>query len=153
MILMSSMTVAMGGMGSEMAGGLAEAMSEEMSDEEKAAADAKMNEAKAEAMKMEEKLEKIFESHGAAQWLDEEDTSEPSLEGVDQIGLIRDLQAFMRDLDPDSEDQPKSVPTGELEDLVIEGDRATGRIGGENAEFVKVDGRWFVKMLEGDDEG
>jgi hypothetical protein len=154
MILMSSMTVAMSGGMAGMAEGFTEASGEDMNDKQKAEAEAKMKEAEAEAKKLQQKLEKIFETHGAEQWLDESDNSQPSLEGVDQIGLIRDLQRFMKeDLDSGDAQRPSPVPTGELKDLVIEGDHATGTIGGQGAQFLKIEGRWFVTIPDDGGKG
>ena len=50
---------------------------------------------------------------------------------------------------------PVKVPEGGLENLKIEGDKASGTVGGDPFAFVKIDGRWYVEDLPkgGSEEG
>ena len=45
------------------------------------------------------------------------------------------------------ESGPVKIPEGGLENLKIEGDKATGTVGSDAFSFVKIDGRWYVEDL------
>jgi hypothetical protein len=49
-----------------------------------------------------------------------------------------------------TEEGPFELQKGELENLKIEGDKATGTVGGDPINFARIDGRWYV---EGDPMG
>jgi hypothetical protein len=176
MVAAAGMMVAFAQMGSEMAEGMAEGMAEAFAEEDDAAADAdetaeETTEAAADAAAdaagpeaMEAQVaaiagqfEALLERHG----LDEILASDPPPEGsgpealeaaladVDQVALIADVMRFMQEAMPgtEGEEAAKSpVPVGDLVDLVVDGDRATGKVGGEDAHFVRVDGRWYVAL-------
>lgn len=68
--------------------------------------------------------------------------------GVDVIDLIEDMQAYFRKLgfQGGTMKLTKSIE-GDLTDLKIEGDRATGMAGGKPGTFVKVNGRWYLEPV------
>jgi plasmid stabilization system protein ParE len=168
MVAAAGMMVAFAQMGSEMAEGMAEGMAEAFAEEDDAAEDAEetaeetAEAAGPEAMEAQVaaiagQFEALLERHG----LDEILASDPPPEGsgpealeaaladVDQVALIADVMRFMQEAMPgtEGEEAAKSpVPVGDLEDLVVDGDRATGKVGGEDAHFVRVDGRWYVAL-------
>lgn len=164
MVLAATMMTAFMSMGSEMASGMAEAFQDEesMTAEQKpqnAAAKKQMEEQGAAQQK---KLEAVLDKYGVTELM-EQDHGEPGddpmknaeklMAGVDQVGLITDLIVFLRegamkDAEGGDATPPIEIPKGDLADLKTEGDGATGTIDGKPVQFVKVDGRWFVKMPE-----
>ena len=68
-------------------------------------------------------------------------------EGVDLGALIGDIMAFMNERIPDAKTK-KAVPEGDLGDVQIDGDTATATIGDEVQHFVRVDGRWYIRMKD-----
>ena len=79
----------------------------------------------------------------AAKWMKEQ------APGLDHGAFVADVMGAMSKLGDDAAGQAtkkfKSLG-GELENLKIDGDKATGTIGGEPAEFVKVAGRWYLSI-------
>lgn len=157
MTAVTGMVIAFAGMGSDMAGGMAEAMGdEEMSEEDKKEMEEQKAAAAAETEKLEQRFQEIMERYGIDDPMAEGgseamEDSEPSemLAGVDQVGLIADLMALLESLPGDGEDggtEPMDIPEGELQGLEIDGDRATARLGDDDVEFVRVDGRWYVSL-------
>jgi hypothetical protein len=144
-----------------MAEGMAEAFGAEVEAAEESAEAAAARAAEAERLAgLTGRYEELLERHGIAKLMEED--PEPQATGpeaaaklladVDQVALIADLMRFMGEVFPDSVDEePVTVPVGELTDLVIDGDTARGRIGDEEAGFVRVDGRWFLAMEEDED--
>jgi hypothetical protein len=164
MVLAATMMTAFMGMGSEMATGMAEAFQDEasMTAEQKAQAAAEKKKMEEQAAAQQKKLEAVLDKYGVTELMEQDHgdigddpakNAEKLLAGVDQVGLITDLMAFleesgMKDTEGGDAKPPLSVPMGDLTDLKVEGDTATGTINGEPAHFVKVDGRWYVKMPE-----
>jgi hypothetical protein len=80
---------------------------------------------------------------------------ELSKEEMDKLFANLDHSAFVADVVkvmeamPGKEEKPEAGPgekiEGTLENLKIEGDRATGTVGGEPTSFVRVDGRWYLE--------
>jgi hypothetical protein len=71
------------------------------------------------------------------------------MKGVDQVSLIRDLMQLLESLPGDErsgESGPVDLPEGELTDVAIDGDHATGKLGDESVDFVRVDGRWYLDL-------
>jgi hypothetical protein len=130
---------------SEAAGGQTKE-SKEAAAKQKAAAQAKIDKAKAG-------LSAVFKKHGLPDLLDEK-TAAPKgdpkemLAKVDQPALIGDLMAFMGTLGDDgpkaSKDDAMPAPKN-VTDYKITGDKATAKSGTETIDFVKVDGRWYLK--------
>ncbi|HUO86633.1 MAG TPA: hypothetical protein VM617_04520 [Thermoanaerobaculia bacterium] len=164
MILGAGMMTAFAQMGSGMAEGMIEGMAEAFGAEpveESPEAAAAVSDAAAEAAAAEVRFEELLERHGVAALMEEDvepGTGGPEaaarlLADVDQVALIADLMLFMRESFPETgEETPASVPAGVLEGLVVDGDRARGRIGEEEVGFVRIDGRWFFELEAADEE-
>ncbi len=108
-------------------------------------------------------LEAIVTRHGLP-GMDEEGPADraslqEALADVDHLSLaalIADLGEFMQTMaEGDEEINSEFLPPfdGELVDLRIDGDSASGRIGEEDIEFVRIDGRWFARLPEPADTG
>jgi hypothetical protein len=165
LVLGAGMMVAFSQMGAGLAEGMAEGMAEafgaEVEAAEESAEAAAARAAEAERLAgLTGRYEELLERHGIAKLMEED--PEPQATGpeaaaklladVDQVALIADLMRFMGEVFPEAADEePVTVPVGELTDLVIDGDTARGRIGDEEAGFVRVDGRWFLAMEEDED--
>jgi hypothetical protein len=157
MTMMLGMVIAFSQMGGEMAGGMAEGMAEafggEISAEDKAKAEAEKAAAMAEVKKLEGRYEEILASHGVSDLLQQEpaEGTPPGelMKGVDQVSLIRDLMQLLESLPGDErsgESGPVDLPEGELTGVAIDGDHATGKLGDESVDFVRVDGRWYLDL-------
>ena len=108
---------------------------------------------------MEKKFEELLVRHG----IDTKAMEEVPVEG-DELpeafkspAFFADIMGFIDELPDDTEgnasESPFSTPKGPLENLVIDGDRATATVGGEPGEFVRVDGRWYLELDMEVDEG
>lgn len=168
MVLAASMMTAFSQMGSEMASGMAEAFQDEesMTAEEKAKAAAEKKKMEEQSAAVVKKLEAVLTKHGVTELMentpDPEPGSDPAknaeklMANVDQVALITDLMAIMKDTFKDAEkgegegdgSPMGKIPKGDLKDLKVTGDTATGKIDGEDVHFVKVDGRWYLKMMD-----
>ena len=145
MVVMGGMMVAFANMGEEMA--------ESMGDPEQAQS------AAPEVSGLEKKFEELLVRHG----IDTKAMEEVPVEG-DELpeafqspAFFADIMGFIDEL-PDDKDggaseSPFSGPKGPLENLVIDGDRATATVGGEPGEFVRVDGRWYLELDMEKEEG
>jgi len=173
MLMMTVMMVGFSQMAGEMAGGMAEGMAEAfgeegegVSAEQQAEIDAAKAEAAAEGAKLMAKLRAVLEPHGLAGLIDgepepgsdEDEAMERALEGADMVVLTQDLMTLLGEIDDDGDDadggdtdgpgdemQPPWVDD-EVTGYEVEGDRATARAGDETIDFVRVDGRWYLKM-------
>lgn len=162
------MMVAFSAMGTEMAGSMAEAMTDgatEGEDDEAAAkAKAEIEEQKSEAQAKAEELAKRYEAilvrHNITEAMSD-DTPVPddpqarraalakALADTDEIALIGDLMAMMTEVGGGEGMKSSPVDLGpEVTDYRIEGDRATAKAGDETVRFVKVDGRWYMRPEE-----
>lgn len=152
LVIAASMMAAFAQMGSEMAGQMAEGMS----DEDKAEAEQHKQEAAAEGAKMQKKIEEIFKKHGLDESFSEEVVGQAGndqpgsatelLKDVDQVALVRDLMGFLTEMgEVSGSDEAKEKLGGEITDLKVEGDTATARRGEESVELVRLDGRWYLK--------
>ena len=76
---------------------------------------------------------------------------------IDQGAFLNDALAVMKAMPGEEakDSGPVKVPEGGLENLKIEGDKASGTVGGDPFTFVKIDGRWYVEDLPkgGSEEG
>jgi hypothetical protein len=151
-----SMMVAFAQMGGEMAGSLGEAFSDEDDAEQQAEVAKQQEEAAAMASGLQARLAGVFEKYGLGDVMDDaegEDEAGPekltrALAGVDQPSLIGELLDIMSGLGESGPGEASPVPDGELENLAIDGDHATGTVNGEPAEFVRIDGRWYFSPPE-----
>ena len=145
MVVMGGMMVAFANMGEEMA--------ESMGDPEQPQS------AAPKVSGLEKKFEALLVRHG----IDAKAMEEVPVEG-DEIpeafkspAFFADMMGFLDELPDDKEggasESPFSGPKGPLENLVIDGDRATATVGGEPGEFVRVDGRWYLEIDMENDEG
>lgn len=166
MVLAATMMTAFSQMGSEMATGMAEAFQDEesMTAEEKAKAAAEKKKMEEQSAAVVKKLETVLTKHGVTELMentpDPEPGSDPAknaeklMANVDQVALITDLMAIMKDTFKDAEkgegdgSPMGKIPKGDLKDLKVTGDTASGKIDGEDVHFVKVDGRWYLKMMD-----
>lgn len=173
MLLGAGMMAAFAQMGAGLAEGMAEGLAEAFAEEGgEAAAEAaeppSAEEAAAEAAAAAERAamaeraaaavaryEEILERHGVEKLMDENpDPGSPEaaaelLAEVDQPALIADLFDLMKNAFPGEgggDAMPIAITTTELSDLVVEGDRAHGRVGDEEVDMVRVDGRWYLDI-------
>ena len=145
MVVMGGMMVAFANMGEEMA--------ETMGDPEQAQS------AASEVSGLEKKFEELLVRHGIdAKAMEEVPVEGDELpEAFQSPAFFADIMGFIDELPDDKEggasESPFSGPKGPLENLVIDGDRATATVGGEPGEFVRVDGRWYLDFNMEKDEG
>lgn len=173
MLLASTMMVAFAQMGSSMAEDMASAMEDSgdtppqelTAEQKKAQADNEKSrkEAQAQIKKMEDKYRQILLKHKLPDFFAEGAESEAGpdkaaeqLKKVDQIALLEDLMAFLTELDEKEADaakkeSPVDIPE-KVTDYKIDGARATAKAGNETLEFVKENGRWFLKAPEKKEE-
>lgn len=155
LVMMSGVGLAFARMGIDMgmagAGELSEEERREL-DQERAAAHDALDAA-------ERRYEEIVKEYGLLDLVEDESNLGPdadpqrALEGVDQVALLRDLLTMLETVPAEQATDaalPVEAPPGELHDLEVEGDRATGRLGDEGVEFVRVDGRWYLSLGLGD---
>lgn len=151
----AAMIVAFSQMGAE----LGTAMDDAAGEPDPAAAD-KAAEARAAAGGVAERFAALLRKYDLA----DEQGGTIELEG-DEVGrrfaaldhgaFVTDVVAFMDSLPGEesaSADFEGPVPTGELRDLVVDGDRAAGTIDGETVRFVRIDGRWYAEPDEDERE-
>ncbi|MEO8277332.1 MAG: hypothetical protein ABI639_14050 [Thermoanaerobaculia bacterium] len=167
MYMGTTMMVAFAQMGVEMGSGMAEGMAG-MAGEPSAADKQKAADAKAKAMEGVAGLQKAYDAMVAKYGLPvmpkegEAEKPQPTKEQLDALFAKIDTAAFLRDAeavmkampgDQKSDEKPVKIPEGGLENLKIEGDKATGTVGGDAFTFAKIDGRWYVDEMPKGDEG
>lgn len=160
LLMASSMMVAFLDVGNEMASGMAEAMGAEGAEgaEVDPAPDADQQAMAAKAEALRQRHQKIMAEHGLTDRLEAgpgfEAAEDPAaaaaklLEGVDTIALIGDLTGLLGELGESGWDEESGGPLRpgvEITDYAIDGDSATARGGDEVIEFVRVDGRWYLR--------
>lgn len=162
MYLMGTMFVGFSMMGAEMAGemgtamaeGVAESAGEELTAEEKAEMEAAQEEGRAELDAMVERYNEMVAEYGLPALSESEEPPEEEIDAIfadiDHVAFIEDMMAFLDSMpgeeeSPASEGMPSPFGEGEvvMTDLAIDGDTATATIDGEEAKFVRVDGRWY----------
>jgi hypothetical protein len=145
LIKMNAMMFAMGGMivaFAQMGEGVVETMGEPKQAEQAAS----------EVSGLEKKFEELLVRHGidtkAIQEGAGEDQELPA--AFTSPAFFTDIMRFIDELPDDKEAGSPGdafmVPKGALENVVIEGDRATATVDGEPGEFVRVDGRWYFDL-------
>lgn len=161
MVVGATMMVAFMDMGSGLAGDMAEGVSEaagsDMKPEEKVKLEQQKAEAAAKVTELKTALSGVFKKYGLPDLMDpdtpapKEGSAKEMLAKVDQPALAADLSRLLDKMGDKSEKKqegsPLQVPKTAT-DYAISGDHATAKAGGETLEFVKVDGRWFVKPPE-----
>jgi hypothetical protein len=171
LVAATTMMVAFMGMGADMATGMAEATTEaasgkKMSKADKAKLDKQKKEAAAKIAKSKAALSAIFKKNGLPDFLDEKvaatlpedkDAAMKMMNAVDHPALVADLMKFMDTFGdkkegaetPSAPQPPLPVTAGmTVKDYKIKGDMATAKAGKEKLEFVRVDGRWLMKLPE-----
>jgi len=169
MYMGATMMVAFSQMGVEMGGAMAEGMAE-MGGEPSNSDKQEVAEQKAKAMQEIAGLQKAYDALVAKYGLPampkegEPEKPAPSKEEMEKLFANLDQGAFLNDAlavmkampgEHTSESGPVQIPEGGLENLKIEGDQATGTVGGDAFTFARIDGRWYVEELpkSGDDAG
>jgi hypothetical protein len=156
MVMGATMMVAFMDMGAGMAGGMADGMGDSgaMKPEDKAKLEKEKAAAAAKAKKAKASLSALLKKYGLPDFLDPSTPKPKSGSGramlskVDQPALVADLNRLMDEIgDKDSKNQSHdAVPApDDVTDYAIAGDHATAKAGSKTLEFVKVDGRWFIK--------
>lgn len=140
-------------MGSEMGESMAEGMGGELTAEQKAEMEAQKQKALAEVAELRDAYNAMVSKYGLPQITEDEEPADPDLdaifEEIDQAAFLEDIMAFLDSMPGDEEASPaeEGAPwdfgDATLTDLKIEGDTATGTIGGEEVTFVRIDGRWY----------
>lgn len=172
MYMGATMMVAFSQMGVEMGSGMAESMAGIAGDAGEPSAEDKQKAAdqKAKAMQEIAGLQKAYDALVAKYGLPampkegEPEKPAPSKEEVEKLFANLDQGAFLNDAlavmkampgEHKSESGPVQIPEGGLENLKIEGDKATGTVGGDAFTFARIDGRWYVEELpkNADDSG
>lgn len=154
---MNSMMVMMGGMMiafSQMGEGMAEDMAEGMAE---ASGEGKIeakhtDPAASNVSDLEKKFEALLANHGIdAKAIDENHGEDKEIsKALSSPNFFADIMGFMDEL-PSEEGQGSPgetfpTPKGSLENVVIEGDRASATVGGEPGRFVRVNGRWYLDL-------
>ncbi|HEX4953935.1 MAG TPA: hypothetical protein VF017_11145 [Thermoanaerobaculia bacterium] len=148
--MMIGMADAMGGMAIGMGEEMAEAMgAEEKAAQEQAAQAKKELDAKLAGLKL--RYDALAKKHGLPALSDEEPQGDPEalfakVDAVEVTGDYFDLLKGIADATGETDTAPK-VSADQLTDLVIDGDRASGRLGAEPIKFVKLEGRWYVAEM------
>ncbi len=149
---MSAMMVAMGGMMVAFAQ-MGESMAEGMGEPDQAKA------ASTEVNSLEKKFEDLLGRHGIdTKSMEEGSGDDEELPAAfSSPAFFADVMRFIDELPSDDESDSSggsfNSPKGKLENVVIEGDRATGTVGGEPGGFVRVGGRWYFDLDMGMKDG
>lgn len=161
MYMGATMMVAFADMGAEMGGAMAEGMSGmagEPSAEDKKKAEEQKAKAKEEVGKLKTAYNALVTKYGLPAMPKEGEAEKPQptqeeieklFAGIDQGAFLNDALAVMKAMPGEHKDEsgPVKIPEGGLENLKIEGDKATGTVGPDPFSFVKIDGRWYVEDL------
>jgi hypothetical protein len=166
MYMGATMMVAFAEMGAEMGSGMAEAMGGEMSAEDKKKAEEQKAKAQEGIAGMKAAYNTLITKYGlpAMPKEGEPEKPEPTQEEIEKLFANIDQGAFLNDAlavmkampgEEAKDSGPVKVPEGGLENLKIDGDKASGTVGGDPFTFVRIDGRWYVEDLPkgGSEEG
>jgi hypothetical protein len=165
-----TMMVAFMGMAGGMAEGLAEGLAgEDQKPEDKAKLEAAKKEAEAKSAAMQQKVEGVFKKHGVDKMMQDDPEPLPEepaarskalaamFKGTDEIALAKDLIALLEEIGKAEGKEEKISPPMEapktVTDYKISGDSATAKAGAETLDFVRVDGRWYLRASQKDKEG
>lgn len=155
MVAFSQMGSAMGGAMMEGMTGMAEGMGGQVSDEDKKQAAEQAEKTKQELAKLTDNYNTTMKKYGLPQLPKEgePEPAEPSKEDMDKMfanldhgAFVTDVMALLESIPGESKpsEGPFAVQEGALENLKIEGDKASGTVGGETMNFTKIDGRWYL---------
>ena len=159
MMMGAVMMVSFMGMGAEMAAGMGEAMGAD-SAEAKAKMAAAKKETAAKTDKAKAALTAAFKKHGLPDLMDEkamDKAGDPKevMAKIDHPAFVKDMMAVLESVkDKDKKDEGDAEGPGKMPDMKsvtdykVTGDTATAMAGNEKLDFVKEDGRWFLKMPE-----
>ena len=145
----ATMMVAMSSSMGDLAAGMGEALGEETEEGKAQAAKAKAEvEAKFGAIK--KRYDEVAKKHGMPTLEAAEAGGDPAelFAKADLVALISDYGALLKSVAEESGAQKtkRDIPET-IEGLKVEGDRASGKLGGADISFVKIDGRWFIASL------
>jgi hypothetical protein len=152
MLVGAQMMVAMSQFGIGMAEGMGEGVEEAMSAEDRREMDAQLAAAREQSAAMEARMQEILARHELTEaFAGDGPADEAALEAllvrVDHVALLRDLFALMEELGASEGTPDESMKkVGELRDLEVTGDTATGMVGDEEMRFRRIDGRWYMSM-------
>jgi hypothetical protein len=155
-----SMMAAFMGMAGDMAGAMT---GDDARPEDKAKVEKAQKEAKAKSEAMQKKIEAVLKKHGVDKMMEDPTPlpQEPAarskalatmFKGTDDIALIKDLMALLEEVGKDegkTEKPPVDLPK-EITDLKVTGETATAKAGEETLQFVRVEGRWYMRAPEKD---
>ena len=72
--------------------------------------------------------------------------ADEKLKDVDHAAFLTDMMSFLDGIDTGGKTGARMKLEGDLKGLEIDGDTATGRVGAKRVSFVRIDGRWYLKM-------
>ena len=161
MYMGATMMVAFADMGAEMGGAMAEGMAGmagEPSAEDKKKMEEQKAKAKADIAGLKTAYNNLVTKYGLPAMPKEGEPEKPEptqadieklFASIDQGAFLNDALAVMKAMPGEHKDEsgPVKIPEGGLENLKIEGDKATGTVGPDAFSFVKIDGRWYVEDL------
>ena len=168
MYMGATMMVAFAEMGAEMGGAMADGMAGmagEMSAEDKQKAEAQKAETTKAIAGMKTAYNDLVKKYGLPEMPKEGEPEkpEPSQEEIGKLFANMDQGAFLNDAlavmkampgEESKDSGPVKIPEGGLENLKIDGDKATGTVGDEAFTFARIDGRWYIEELpKGGDDG
>lgn len=145
----ATMMIAMSASMGDMAAGMGEAMSDETPEAKEQAAKAKA-EAEAKFGPWKKRYDETAKKHGLPTLDQNEMEGDPGqlFDKVDTLAVIRDFGAMLKDF---TKEQGKGgggkKVEGQLENLKVEGDTASGTLEGDPIKFVKIEGRWYISEL------
>lgn len=154
----ATMMVAFSQMGVEMGGSMAESLGADASAEDKKKAEEQLAQARVQAGKVRDSYNALMAKYGLPA-MPKEGEAEPeiseeqmgkALEKLDAGAFAADVFGFMKTMPgieekPAGEASPVKVGAGQLTELAIDGDTATGKLDGEAVRFVRENGRWFFE--------
>jgi len=162
MYMGATMMVAFSEMGAQMGGAMAEGMAGMAGAEPSAEDKKKAEEQKAKAMADIAGLKTAYNNlvtkyglptmpkeGGAEKPAPTQEEIEKLFANIDQGAFLNDALAVMKAMPGEEakDSGPVKIPEGGLQNLKIEGDKASGTVGGEPFTFVKIDGRWYAEDL------
>jgi hypothetical protein len=161
LLLGATMMVGFMGMGADMASGMAEGVAEATGaskDEAQKKSAAGKAEADAKIAKTKAAFSALLKKHGLPDMMDEkamDSAGDPKtvLAKIDHPAFAKDVMGFLDSIGEgkkgDGGGPTEKMPDmDKVSDYKITGDTATAKAGAETLDFVKVDGRWFLKMPE-----
>lgn len=145
----ATMMVAMSSSMGDLAAGMGEALGEDTEEGKAQAAKAKA-ELAAKFGAIKQRYDDVAKKHGMPTLDATEGDIDPAslFAKADLVALIGDYGALLKSVAEESGAKKTSRDIPEtLEGLKIDGDKASAKLGGEDINFVKIDGRWFIANL------